>query len=118
MLSFLRNRKVTMQFIFDDSIQQAKDEFLKCISDKHLAKIDYIKQVVDMVGFNNVKEDLIKHLWNDVYEFRPHDGRVIFVRIDGDNAYVLGAYIKKSNKMPKNIQNTLKQREKILKNTM
>ena len=107
-----------MHFIFDDVIPQAEKEFDNCLTKKHKAKLEYIKHVADMVGFDNVKEELIKHLWDDVYEFRPHDGRVIFVKVDGDKLYVLGAYIKQSNKMPKNIQKTLKQREKILKDSM
>ena len=107
-----------MEFIFDDSIPQAKDEFLERMTDAHLAKIEYIKEVIDTVGFHNAKQNLIKHLWDDVYELRPHDGRVIFIKVDGNNAYVLGAYIKDSNKMPTHIKNTLKQRAKILKDSI
>ncbi len=68
-----------MEFLFDESLPKAEREFDKYMSVKHLAKLAHIDRVIDRVGFDSVPEHLIKHLWGDVYELRPHDGRVIFV---------------------------------------
>lgn len=107
-----------MQFIFADSIPKAQKEFDDCLNNKHKAKLEYIEEVINIVGFDNVQDKFVKHLWNDVYELRPHDGRVIFIKIHQDTTYIIGAYIKKSNKMPQNIQNTLKEREQTLLNSL
>ena len=103
-----------MEFIFDQSIPQAENEFEKCMTKQHMIKLAHIDRVIDEVGFENVPEHLIKHLWNNVYELRPLDGRVIFVITHKDTAYIIGAYKKQSNKMPTKIKRTLQQREKTL----
>ncbi len=103
-----------MEFLFDDSLPKAEWEFDTYMTKRHLAKLVYIDKVIESMGFENVPENLIKHLWGSVYELRPHDGRVIFIVTHKDKAYILGAYIKKSNKMPLKIKKTLEQREKIL----
>lgn len=107
-----------MEFIFHEEVAQAEKEFDDCLTEKHFEKLSHVYAVIDSVGFYNVPEHLIKHLWNDVYELRLLDGRVIFVVAHTNESYVIGAYIKKTQKMPGKIQRTLKQREKDLLNAL
>ncbi len=110
----LLTSKQVMKFVFSNNIPSAEKEFNTVLKTKHYVKIDYIMMVIEAVGFNDTPEKLIKHLWGNVYELRPHDGRVLFVVLRVDFAVILGAYIKKSPKMPRNIKQKMQEREAIV----
>ena len=110
----LYSKDKNMKILFDSDIPDAEKEFNTVLSARHFVKLDYIKTVVDAVGFKANPDNLIKHLWGDVYEMRPHDGRVIFVLWDNDNAIVLGAYLKRSQKMPQKIIRKMENRENVV----
>ena len=101
-----------MDIEFDDNIPQAKREFYKCMESRHQAKIMEIISLIKKYGLHSIPPKYVKHLWDDIYELRPDNRRVIFIKINKKKGIVLKVYIKKSNKMPKNIKQTIEQREK------
>ncbi len=101
-----------MELYFDDNVPQAEREFRKIMDKNHVGKMYFILGMIKEQGFHKVPPKLAKHLWDDIYEIKPDDRRVVYVKIKQSEGVIVKAYIKKSNKMPEKVRKAIISRAK------
>lgn len=105
-----------MKLFFDDKIPKAEKEYKKIMSNKDIAREKRIIDLITTHGLQKVPPEFAKHLWDDIYEIKPDNKRIILIKITQDEGVILKVYVKQSNKMPKHIKDAIIERAKILRN--
>lgn len=103
-----------MEIYFDDRLPQTVREYEKYLTTRDIAKVERILSLITQHGIQSLPPKLGKHLWDDIYEIKPNDKRIIFVKATPKKGIVLKVYAKKSNKMPIPIKNSINNRLKII----
>ncbi len=103
-----------MKLSFDDRIPQAKKEYSKNMEKRHVGRLYAILNKIKEHGFKSISPEHARHLWDDVYEIKPDNRRVIYVKVEKDEGIIVKVYIKKSNKMPTNVKKSIEYRVKSL----
>ena len=102
------------QFWTAETLDQRVDDELSALPSALRAHLSRIVELIEQVGLEQVHEPHIKHLEDKLWEIRAKAaegiGRAVYITASGRRVVILHAFVKKTQKTPKQVLEIARQR--------